>query len=140
MNALGGYAVRGRGEVEAAAILGDAQAVAGAGAFSVVIEKTAEPLSREITARLDIPTIGIGASPACDGQILVIDDVVGLFTEFRPKFVKRYAETARSIEVAVKDYAADVRARRFPGPEHTFSAAAPGSRDLRDSANSSGSR
>ena len=125
VNALGSYAVRGRGEVEAAAILGDAQAVAEAGAFSVVIEKTAEPLSREITARLDIPTIGIGASPACDGQILVIDDVVGLFTEFRPKFVKRYAETARSIEVAVKDYAADVRARRFPGPEHTFSAAAP---------------
>jgi 3-methyl-2-oxobutanoate hydroxymethyltransferase len=125
VNALGGYAVRGRGEVEAVAILADAQAVAGAGAFSVVIEKTAEPLSREITTRLDIPTIGIGASPACDGQILVIDDVVGLFTEFRPKFVKRYAETARSIEAAVKDYAADVRARRFPGPEHTFSATAP---------------
>jgi 3-methyl-2-oxobutanoate hydroxymethyltransferase len=117
--------VRGRGEGEAAAILADAQAVAGAGAFSVVIEKTAEPLSREISAKLDIPTIGIGASPACDGQILVIDDVVGLFTDFRPKFVKRYAETARSIEAAVKDYAADVRARRFPGPEHTFSDTAP---------------
>jgi 3-methyl-2-oxobutanoate hydroxymethyltransferase len=86
----------------------------------VVIEKTAEPLSRDITAKLDIPTIGIGASPACDGQILVLDDVVGLFTEFRPRFVRRYAETAKSIEAAVKDYAADVRARRFPGPEHTF--------------------
>jgi 3-methyl-2-oxobutanoate hydroxymethyltransferase len=122
VNALGGYAVRGRGDTEAAAILADARAVAGAGAFSVVIEKTAEPLSREITAGLDIPTIGIGASPACDGQILVIDDVVGLFTEFRPKFVKRYAETAQYIEAAVKEYAADVRARRFPGPEHTFSA------------------
>jgi 3-methyl-2-oxobutanoate hydroxymethyltransferase len=125
VNALGGYGVRGRGENEAAAILADAQAVATAGAFSVVIEKTIEPLSREITARIDIPTIGIGASPACDGQILVIDDVVGLFTEFRPKFVKRYAETARSIEAAVQEYAADVRARRFPGPEHTFSGEVP---------------
>ena len=126
VNALGGYGVRGRGETEAAAILADAHAVATAGAFSVVIEKTAEPLSREITAQIDIPTIGIGASPACDGQILVIDDVVGLFTGFRPKFVKRYAETARSIEAAVQEYAADVFARRFPGPEHTFSAEARG--------------
>jgi 3-methyl-2-oxobutanoate hydroxymethyltransferase len=126
VNALGGYGVRGRGEQEATAILGDAQAVAAAGAFSVVIEKTAEPLAREITARVDIPTIGIGASSACDGQILVIDDVVGLFTGFRPKFVRRYAETARSIEAAVQAYAADVRARRFPGPEHIFSADVPG--------------
>jgi 3-methyl-2-oxobutanoate hydroxymethyltransferase len=122
VNALGGYGVRGRGEVEAAAILADAQAVATAGAFSVVIEKTTEPLSREITGSIEIPSIGIGASPACDGQILVIDDVVGLFTVFRPKFVRRYAETARLIEAAVQEYAADVRARRFPGPEHTFSA------------------
>jgi 3-methyl-2-oxobutanoate hydroxymethyltransferase len=122
VNALGGYGVRGRGEAEAAAILADAHAVAAAGAFSVVIEKTAEPLSREITARIDIPTIGIGASLACDGQILVIDDVVGLFTGFRPRFVKRYAETARTIQAAVQEYAADVRARRFPGPEFTFSA------------------
>jgi 3-methyl-2-oxobutanoate hydroxymethyltransferase len=126
VNALGGYGVRGRGDIEAASILADAQAVATAGAFSVVIEKTTEPLAREVTARIDIPTIGIGASPACDGQILVIDDLVGLFTEFRPKFVKRYAETARSIEVAVQEYAADVRARRFPGAEHAFSADASG--------------
>jgi 3-methyl-2-oxobutanoate hydroxymethyltransferase len=121
VNALGGYGVRGRGEAEAEAISRDAQALAGAGAFSVVIEKTAESLAREITARIEVPTIGIGASSACDGQILVIDDVVGLFTQFRPKFVKRYAETARAIEAAVQSYAADVRARRFPGPEHTFS-------------------
>jgi 3-methyl-2-oxobutanoate hydroxymethyltransferase len=125
VNALGGYGVRGRGATEAAAILADAQAVAGAGAFSVVIEKTAEPLAREITARIDIPTIGIGASSACDGQILVIDDVVGLFTAFRPKFVKRYAETATAIQAAIQEYAADVRARRFPGLEHTFSADPP---------------
>jgi 3-methyl-2-oxobutanoate hydroxymethyltransferase len=131
VNALGGYGVRGRSETEAASILADAQAVATAGAFSVVIEKTTEPLAREVTARIDIPTIGIGASPACDGQILVIDDLVGLFTEFRPKFVKRYAETARSIEVAVQEYAADVRARRFPGAEHTFSADASGGKPAR---------
>jgi 3-methyl-2-oxobutanoate hydroxymethyltransferase len=126
VNALGGYGVRGRDETEAASILADAQAVATAGAFSVVIEKTTEPLAREVTARIDIPTIGIGASAACDGQILVIDDLVGLFTEFRPKFVKRYAETARAIEVAVQEYAADVRARRFPGAEHEYSADASG--------------
>lgn len=125
VNALGGYGVRGRGATESAAILADAIAVAEAGAFSVVIEKTTEPLSREISSRIAIPTIGIGASGACDGQILVIDDVMGLFTGFRPKFVKRYAETARSIEIAIQDYAADVRAHRFPGPEHVFSAEAP---------------
>ena len=124
VNALGGYPVLGREEAGAAAILADARAVAEAGAFSVVIEKTAEPLSRAITAAIGIPTIGIGASVACDGQILVIDDVAGLFTAFRPKFVKRYAEAARTIEAAVQEYAADVRARRFPGPEHVFSAGA----------------
>jgi len=120
VNALGGYAVRGRGEPEAAAIMADAEAVADAGAFSVVIEKTAETLARAITERIAAPTIGIGASAACDGQILVVDDVIGLFTEFRPKFVRRYAETATSIGAAIAEYAADVRARRFPGPEHVF--------------------
>jgi len=120
VNALGGYGVRGRGDTEAAGILADAVAVSDAGAFSVVIEKTAEPLAREITQRVPIPTIGIGASSSCDGQILVIDDVIGLFLEFRPKFVKRYAEVAVPIESAIRDYAADVRARRFPGPEHIF--------------------
>lgn len=124
VNALGGYGVRGRGE-EAAVMLADAEAVSDAGAFSVVIEKSAETVSREISQRISAPTIGIGASVACDGQILVIDDVVGLFTEFRPKFVRRYAEVAPSIEGAIREYAADVRARRFPGPEHVFSAQAP---------------
>lgn len=121
VNALGGYGVRGRGE-EAASMLTDAVAVSDAGAFSVVVEKTAEPVAREITARIAAPTIGIGASAACDGQILVIDDVIGLFTEFRPKFVRRYAEVAPTIEAAIQAYADDVRARRFPGPEHTFKA------------------
>lgn len=124
VNALGGYAVRGRAEAEAAAIMADAEAVSDAGAFSVVIEKTTEPLARAITERISAPTIGIGASVGCDGQILVVDDMIGLFTDFRPKFVRRYAEVAKSIETAVSDYAADVRARRFPGPEHVFSGAA----------------
>ena len=125
VNALGGYAVRGRTEPEGAAIMADAQAVADAGAFSVVIEKTAETLARAITARITPPTIGIGASASCDGQILVVDDVIGLFTEFRPKFVRRYAEVAQSVEAAVATYAADVRAHRFPAPEHVFADAAP---------------
>jgi 3-methyl-2-oxobutanoate hydroxymethyltransferase len=120
VNALGGYAVQGRSATGAAAIMADAEAVADAGAFSVVIEKTTEALARAITDRISVPTIGIGASAACDGQILVVDDVIGLFTEFRPKFVRRYAEVARSIEAAVREYSADVRARRFPGAEHVF--------------------
>jgi 3-methyl-2-oxobutanoate hydroxymethyltransferase len=100
--------------------MADAEAVVEAGAFSVVIEKTTEALARAITDRIEAPTIGIGASIACDGQILVVDDVIGLFTEFRPKFVRRYAEVAQTIEAAVREYAADVRARRFPAPEHAF--------------------
>jgi 3-methyl-2-oxobutanoate hydroxymethyltransferase len=125
VNALGGYAVRGRTESEAMAIIADAEAVADAGAFCVVIEKTAEPLARAITDRITAPTIGIGASVACDGQILVIDDMIGLFTDFQPKFVRRYAELAQSIEAAIENYAADVRARRFPAPEHVFAGATP---------------
>ena len=121
VNALGGYGVRGRGE-EAGTMMADALAVSEAGAFSVVVEKTAEPVARDITARIGAPTIGIGASAVCDGQILVIDDVIGLFTEFRPKFVRRYAEVAPTIEGAIRAYVDDVRARRFPGPEHVFKA------------------
>jgi 3-methyl-2-oxobutanoate hydroxymethyltransferase len=125
VNALGGYAVRGRTPSEVKAIMADAEAVADAGAFSVVIEKTAEPLARAITGRIAPPTIGIGASVACDGQILVVDDMIGLFTEFQPKFVRRYAEVAQSVAAAIADYAADVRARRFPASEHVFADAAP---------------
>ena len=120
VNALGGYAVRGRSESEAAMIMADAEAVADAGAFSVVIEKTAEPLARAVTDRIIPPTIGIGASVACDGQILVVDDMIGFFTEFHPKFVRRYAEVAQSVEAAIASYAADVRTRRFPAQEHVF--------------------
>jgi 3-methyl-2-oxobutanoate hydroxymethyltransferase len=114
-----GYRVQGRGEA-ADQVLADAGAVAEAGAFAVVLEKIPEPLARRITEAVPIPTIGIGASAACDGQILVVDDMLGLFTDFRPSFVRRYAELGPAVDAAVAAYAADVRARRFPGPEHTF--------------------
>ena len=122
VNATGGFSARGRGEDEAAAILADAHAVADAGAFAVVIEGTVEPLARAITAAIDIPTIGIGASPACDGQVLVTDDMVGLFSDFTPRFVKRYADVGAEYARAAESYAAEVRARAFPGPEHCFGA------------------
>lgn len=117
---VGGYAVQGRG-VAAERVIADARAVADAGAFAVVLEKIPETLAQEITAALAIPTIGIGASPACDGQILVVDDMLGMFTEFKPKFVKRYAELGPLAELAIGAYAQDVQARRFPAPEHVFS-------------------
>ncbi len=120
VNTAGGFRVQGRGERQAERVMADATAIADAGAFAIVIEGTIEPVARSITAALPVPTIGIGASPACDGQILVIDDVLGVFTEFTPRFVKRYAELAPLISAAAEAYAADVRARRFPGPEHCF--------------------
>jgi len=120
VHSLGGFRARGREEAQAEAILADARAVAEAGAFSIVLEGMVEPLARSITEAVDVPTIGIGASPACDGQVLVTDDLVGLFGDFTPKFVKRYAELGDAIGEAAAAYAADVRARRFPGPEHCF--------------------
>jgi 3-methyl-2-oxobutanoate hydroxymethyltransferase len=119
VNTFGGYKVQGRG-ADAEQILRDSKAVSDAGAFSVVLEKVTEPLARAITDTVAIPTIGIGASPACDGQILVIDDVLGFFTDFRPKFVKRYAELGRDADSAISAYAAEVRERRFPSAEHVF--------------------
>ena len=119
VNVTGGYRVQGRGPA-AEQVLADARAVAKAGAFAVVLEKVTEPLARQITEAVPIPTIGIGASAACDGQILVVDDMLGLFTDFKPSFVRRYAELGQTVDAAVAAYAADVRARRFPGPEHTF--------------------
>ena len=121
-NLLGGYRARGRDEIQAADITADAVAVAEAGAFAMVVEGIVEPLARAITEKVPVPTIGIGASPACDGQVLVTDDVIGLFGSFTPKFVKRYGEVGAAVEAAAVAYAADVRARRFPGPEHCFAA------------------
>jgi 3-methyl-2-oxobutanoate hydroxymethyltransferase len=120
VNAAGGFKVQGRDRQQAERVSADAAAIAEAGAFSLVIEGTIEPVARAITETVPVPTIGIGASPMCDGQILVIDDVLGLFTQFKPRFVRRYAELAPLIAAAVEAYAEDVRARRFPGPEHCF--------------------
>ncbi len=125
INTLGGYKVQGRAD-QADALLADATAVAEAGAFAVVLEKIPATLADTITAQIAIPTIGIGASAGCDGQILVVDDMLGLFTAFKPKFVKRYGSLGADGEAAIRAYAKDVRARSFPAAEHVFSDKAPG--------------
>ncbi len=119
INAIGSFRAQGRDEADWPPIEDDARAVTQAGAFSVVIEAVAEPLARRITAAVAIPTIGIGGSVACDGQILVLEDMLGLSPRV-PKFVRRYGELGPSIEAAVAAYAADVRSRAFPGPEHVY--------------------
>ena len=124
VNAFGGYKVQGRGE-DAQRVTRDARAVAEAGAFSVVLEKIAEPTARAITVAVDIPTIGIGASVSCDGQILVVDDMLGMFAGFRPKFVKRYAEFGDVAGSAISTYADEVRSRRFPDASHVFADVGP---------------
>lgn len=124
INTLGGYKVQGR-DAEGAALLRDAHSVADAGAFGVVLEKVPASLADRITGEIAIPTIGIGASAGCDGQILVVDDMLGLFTAFKPRFVKRYATLGETGEAAIAAYASDVRARAFPAAEHVFADAAP---------------
>ena len=119
VNTLGGYKVVGRAD-EADKVMADARAVEAAGAFSVVLEKVPEGLAGRITKALAIPTIGIGAGVDCDGQVLVVDDMLGLFTDFRPKFVKRYAELGKTADAAIAAYAAEVRSRSFPAAEHSF--------------------
>jgi len=119
INTIGSFRAQGRDEADWGPIEEDARAVTAAGAFAVVIEAVAEPLARRITSQVAIPTIGIGGSVACDGQILVLEDMLGLSPRV-PKFVKRYGELGPSIEAAVAAYAADVRARAFPGPEHVY--------------------
>ena len=119
VNTLGGYKVVGR-DAEAEKVMADALAVEAAGAFAVVLEKVPVGLAGRVTSALKIPTIGIGAGVECDGQVLVTDDMLGLFTDFRPKFVKRYAELGLSAAEAIAAFAEDVQARRFPGPEHGF--------------------
>lgn len=123
INVLGGYGARGRTEAEAAAILADARAVANAGAFAVLVEGVVEPLARAITAAIACPTIGIGASPACDGQVLVVDDMLGMF-ERVPRFVRRFDDFAVRIDTAAAAYAAAVRDRSFPGDEQLYRAPA----------------
>jgi 3-methyl-2-oxobutanoate hydroxymethyltransferase len=120
VNVAGGFKATGRSEEEARQVTRDAEAMEGAGAFAVVLEGTLEPVAAAITASISIPTIGIGASPACDGQILVSEDVFGLFSDFTPRFVKRYADLGGKISEAAAAYSADVKARRFPAMEHCF--------------------
>jgi 3-methyl-2-oxobutanoate hydroxymethyltransferase len=121
INALGGFRAQGRDPADWAPIEEDARAVAAAGAFSVVLEAISEPLAARITADVAVPTIGIGASPACDGQILVLEDMLGLSPRV-PKFVKRYGNLGPSIDAAVESYAKEVRARAFPGADHVYAA------------------
>ncbi|HZP18944.1 MAG TPA: 3-methyl-2-oxobutanoate hydroxymethyltransferase [Bauldia sp.] len=124
VNTIGGFRVQGRDEEGAAAIKADALAVAAAGAFAVVVEAVVEPLAREITRSVAIPTIGIGASSDCDGQILVLEDMLGLSPRV-PKFVKRFGSLAGAIEASVAAYAEEVRGRTFPAAENTYRPAGP---------------
>jgi 3-methyl-2-oxobutanoate hydroxymethyltransferase len=125
INTLGSFRAQGREETSWGPIENDARAVADAGAFSVVIEAVAEPLARKITQDIAIPTIGIGASAACDGQVLVLEDMLGLSPR-TAKFVRRYGELGPAIEAAVEAFARDVRSRAFPGPEHVYDMKAKG--------------
>jgi 3-methyl-2-oxobutanoate hydroxymethyltransferase len=119
INTIGSFRAQGRDETDWPPIEADAKAVADAGAFSIVVEAVAEPLGRRITEQVKVPTVGIGASAACDGQILVLEDMLGLSPRV-PKFVRRYGDLGPGIESAIAAYAADVRSRAFPGPEHIY--------------------
>lgn len=118
----GGYKIKGKGIAEAQKLMRDARAVEAASAFSVVIEGTIENVASDLSQTLGIPTIGIGASAACDGQVLVIDDMLGLHEGHVPKFVKQYKTLARDISEAAASYAADVRKRAFPAADHVYTA------------------
>ncbi|MGY2988119.1 3-methyl-2-oxobutanoate hydroxymethyltransferase [Bradyrhizobium sp. USDA 4518] len=119
INTLGSFRAQGREEESWAPIENDARAIAEAGAFSIVVEAVAEPLARKITQSIAVPTIGIGASAACDGQVLVLEDMLGLSPR-APKFVRRYGNLGPMIEEAIAGYARDVKSRAFPGPEHVY--------------------
>jgi 3-methyl-2-oxobutanoate hydroxymethyltransferase len=119
INTIGSFRAQGREEADWGPIEEDGLAVTQAGAFSVVLEAMAEPLARKLTGAIPIPTIGIGASVACDGQVLVMEDMLGLSPRV-PKFVKRFGDLGPGIEKAIADYAAEVRSRAFPGPEHVY--------------------
>ena len=119
---FGGYKVRGRRPEEREQMRRDAVLLQEAGCFSLVLESIPAPLAGELTAALEIPTIGIGAGPACDGQVLVLHDMLGFFTEFRPRFVRRFLEGAVDVERAVREYVAAVERGEFPGREHSYGA------------------
>jgi 3-methyl-2-oxobutanoate hydroxymethyltransferase len=117
---LGGYHVQGRDRETAARLEDDARALAEAGAAAIVLELLPAALAARISTAIPIPTIGIGAGPGCDGQVLVLHDMLGLNEEFQPKFLKHYAHLAKDVRAAVERYAAEVREGRYPGPEHSF--------------------
>jgi 3-methyl-2-oxobutanoate hydroxymethyltransferase len=120
VHALGGYRVQGRDDATADRLRADAKALEDAGAFAVVLELLPAPLASQITKALTIPTIGIGAGPACDGQVLVLHDMLGLNDQFSAKFVKKYAALAEDVREAARLFAAEVREGRYPGPDHSF--------------------
>ncbi len=120
VKAMGGYRVQGRTDEEARRLLADARALEDAGVFCMVLEGMPAEVARQITESVRVPTIGIGAGPHCRAQILVMADLLGLFDDFKPKFVKRYAELAREMELALKTYSAEVREGRFPAAEHGY--------------------
>jgi 3-methyl-2-oxobutanoate hydroxymethyltransferase len=121
IHSLGGYRVQGRGDEAATRLLADAQALVEAGCFSIVLECVPRELAKEVTARVPVPIIGIGAGVECDGQVLVLYDLLGMNEEFRPRFVKRYDNLAVRVRTAVDTYIDEVRSGHFPGPEHSFS-------------------
>ncbi len=125
VHAMGGFRVQGKGEDAAARVQEDAKALQQAGCYAVVLEGLPADLGKRITDSLEIPTIGIGAGPACDGQVLVCYDFLGMFREIKPKFVKRFAELGEEVVRATRDYVAEVQAGTFPGAAHSFGMAEP---------------
>jgi len=120
LHRLGGYRLVGRSEPEHEALLADAQRLADAGCFSVVLEMVPQGLAEEVTHSIPIPTIGIGAGPGCDGQVLVLPDMLGLNEGFSPGFLKRFAQLAEVVRAAIGDYVSEVKAGKYPGPEHSY--------------------
>jgi 3-methyl-2-oxobutanoate hydroxymethyltransferase len=120
VHTLGGYKVQGRDEAAAGRLLEDARALESAGACAIVLELLPVAVAGRISSALTIPTIGIGAGPGCDGQVLVLHDMLGLNETFSPKFLKRYAELGGAVRDAVRSFAADVRGGKYPGAEHSF--------------------
>ncbi|HVP36552.1 MAG TPA: 3-methyl-2-oxobutanoate hydroxymethyltransferase [Terriglobales bacterium] len=117
---FGGYSVQGKDEKKAEYLIESAKALEDAGCFSIVIECIPRELARKITSSINIPTIGIGAGLDCDGQVLVVNDILGLYEEFKPKFVRRYAELAKEIRKACRNYVEDVKAKKYPSEEESY--------------------
>ncbi|MBI3296620.1 MAG: 3-methyl-2-oxobutanoate hydroxymethyltransferase [Elusimicrobia bacterium] len=132
VNKLGGFKVQGRRPQDAEKIVTDARILEGAGVFAIVLECVPEDLAREVTRKLSVPTIGIGAGAGCDGQILVVDDLLGMGQGPTPKFVKRYADLRPQMLDAIKRWSGDVRTAAFPGPEQTYGTKPPAAREPRE--------